>query len=770
MFLSLPNKVVTYTFEFLDIKDISSVSCVSKQFHKIINDHNKFWTRECFRQYISFDLEAYSEIYAEEKYKSWIKQRVFSLPKGSWKKLLEEGITNRKNFGAVLKQITYKDRVDVFLNYLDEIILQPPLPMATLKRETIIASTQTIFQTKLSEVLYEDSTCVSKGRPLIDEFKDVIDGLKENEKEILLQSFSCNKDELLRARWSLFESKDEESEETLSDGDHINDFPELPTFSKNYKISNATTDNAFLLLHKTSPLLKLYNCLYNLLSHYCKILSNYLDTVENVYDLLAEYTSRWNTFVCTMLELERLFETFSELMNKNYEAVFEGYPSYPKFSIWRMMTKIWMKEIFEKDNFKLVLNESFLRVLSNHREKNIKQALNNNSINMHFNDIGKYSELPKCLYVGLKVKRKKNSSIRYQSYEKLSNTPHACFGELMDSERQLIQSFIQSILDISLNEVKIHYLDCSDIPTNYPYRELEDCFLMKSNEFYTDYQHLFHESPDYFCHFLKSDCSLLSEVLNERTNIKLENIQVQNGLQFMKNFISHQLSTINECEFKEKCTHFTPFENTELSQFIENCIQNVVFEITQEEEKASDFYKLPKIEMEEESDCCDTDQNGLLALCSQYKNDINFIKKLAIYFIENFADFKSNFEYLKQKLEHFESIKLRDSQIKEDNLSKNIPYELGDVDCLFYDLEKNIRIDLLQKLFEDYQEFVQQQSKENSTFGMEEELPDLQLPGLGDRQNFMPNPNNEINGDLFNDPGDIDLMNLGSLPLRRNPF
>jgi len=113
---------------------------------------------------------------------------------------------------------------------------------------------------------------------------------------------------------------------------------------------------------------------------------------------------------------------------------------------------------------------------------------------------------------------------------------------------------------------------------------------------------------------------------------------------------------------------------------------------------------------------------------------------------------------------------LRDSQIKEDNLSKNIPYELGDVDCLFYDLEKNIRIDLLQKLFEDYQEFVQQQSKENSTFGMEEELPDLQLPGLGDRQNFMPNPNNEINGDLFNDPGDIDLMNLGSLPLRRNPF
>lgn len=102
-------------------------------------------------------------------------------------------------------------------------------------------------------------------------------------------------------------------------------------------------------------------------------------------------------------------------------------------------------------------------------------------------------------------------------------------------------------------------------------------------------------------------------------------------------------------------------------------------------------------------------------------------------------------------MEHFESIKLRDSQIKEDNLSKNIPYELGDVDCLFYDLDKNIRIDLLQKLYEDYQEFAQQQAKDNgSNFGMEEEIP-------------------QHNQDFF-DPADIDLMQLGNLPLRRDPF
>ena len=108
--------------------------------------------------------------------------------------------------------------------------------------------------------------------------------------------------------------------------------------------------------------------------------------------------------MCTAIELERLLESFTELMNKNYEAIFEGYPSYPKFSIWRLMTKIWLKEVFEKANFKLILNESFLRVLSNHREKNIKQALNNNFININLSE--KYSELPKKLFVGLNIRRK----------------------------------------------------------------------------------------------------------------------------------------------------------------------------------------------------------------------------------------------------------------------------------------------------------------------------------------------------------------------------
>jgi hypothetical protein len=57
------------------------------------------------------------------------------------------------------------------------------IPIASLKRETIVCNTQTQFQNKLSEVLYEDSGLVSKGYKFTDENKSVIDTLQENHQK-----------------------------------------------------------------------------------------------------------------------------------------------------------------------------------------------------------------------------------------------------------------------------------------------------------------------------------------------------------------------------------------------------------------------------------------------------------------------------------------------------------------------------------------------------------------------------------------------------------
>jgi len=71
------------------------------------------------------------------------------------------------------------------------------------------------------------------------------------------------------------------------------------------------------------------------------------------------------------------------------------------------------------------------------------------------------------------------------------------------------------------------------------------------SEFYQDYQQLFTESPDYFCHFLKADCSLISEILPQRTHIKLETLLIQNGFDCNKEFIKSQLEKVCEQQLEK---------------------------------------------------------------------------------------------------------------------------------------------------------------------------------------------------------------------------
>jgi hypothetical protein len=89
-----------------------------------------------------------------------------------------------------------------------------------------------------------------------------------------------------------------------------------------------------------------------------------------------------------MLELDDNLNPLVTLMNEGFEKKLPDFPSFPKFTIWRMMCKIWMKEVIQTDGFGLSLIESFLRIINNFRESNIKPRSTN--------DFHK-KELPKAL-------------------------------------------------------------------------------------------------------------------------------------------------------------------------------------------------------------------------------------------------------------------------------------------------------------------------------------------------------------------------------------
>jgi len=702
-------------------------------------------------------------------YGIYIQQKSLTAQKPLYKKLMIEGSNCKKTFAEALASFGSQEKVETFLVYYYETLKQPLLPLANLKRETILCSAQTIFQNKLSEVLYEDSGMVVMKSNFPSESEDFINELYNFEEKILKEASFCNKENICKARWYALDQKFSES---------LDESPKLvkPNLTKSFpnyfipsKSLDSTNDEVQSIKNNSVCLLDIYNSICSTISHFCGVISYYLNSLDNIYDLMAEYTSRWNAYVCTMLELEQTFKAFTELMNKTYEHIFQGHPCFPKFSMWRLLTKIWMREVYEKSNLNFSLNESFLRILGNHREKNVKDCLNASFSNLNFEEC-KSGELPKCLYVNLKTKNKKKSTLQYQNAHQLQNIVPGCFEPNSEVEKKLLSCFLQSVLDLSLNEVSIHYLDCTEINTNYPYQEIEEAFLIKSDEFYNDYQQLFTESPDYFCHFLKADCSLISEILPQRTNIKLEKILIQTGLRFSKEFVNNQFDCLKQDQL-ESCDTGNTISSEQadgIGMFIEEFLTEALEEHTRGPTPCSNFYNLPPIEIEDDCDeMCEEKEDPVYC---KYADSKAFIKKLTNFLYINYPNFKGNFEYLQQRLQEFENIKQNDKYIKETNVGKNIPCEMGDVDRLFYDLDKNVDIFLLQKLSEDYNAFLNNsEDKENSR--------GLDSPSLEEVMGPNGNANNNVNGfdDFILEPNfvdfaNIDLLSLDNPSLRRAPF
>ena len=59
MLALLPNKLLTYLFDFLDLHDYNPTILTCKRFSEIFKEHTKFWLRECFSRHISFELDLY---------------------------------------------------------------------------------------------------------------------------------------------------------------------------------------------------------------------------------------------------------------------------------------------------------------------------------------------------------------------------------------------------------------------------------------------------------------------------------------------------------------------------------------------------------------------------------------------------------------------------------------------------------------------------------------------------------------------------------------
>jgi hypothetical protein len=333
----------------------------------------------------------------------------------------------------------------------------------------------------------------------------------------------------------------------------------------------------------------------------------------------------------------------------------------------------------------------------------------------------------------------------------------------------VVSSFVKSIQYISYNEVNIHYSGCTNIPNNYPYCELENSILQQSSNLYEEYQHVFGGCPAHLNHFLKADSLLLDELLGQRTSIKLHKMQYETGLEILKRAVGERLYELEQTQQYEKQQQIIINEQEDcLKEFAETFIEQVIDErnccqglepIGFESGKRKEF-EMEFIEEMEISTVKDPKAKAIV------RETIDLIEASCKYF-------RSNLTFLKEKQEFLKCVEEKDQYTKQANIENNIPCEMADTDVLFYDLDKNVPINLLEKLYEDYQLFMKQQMQIQQD-QLEEERMNGFSPVIQARDNNfgLGNLGNNIDfgQDFLEDEDNLDLLNLGEPVLRRTLF
>lgn len=104
-----------------------------------------------------------------------------------------------------------------------------------------------------------------------------------------------------------------------------------------------------------------------------------------------------------MKNLENNLKEYINCLNYVFEKYFEDYPSFPKFSIWRMMAKIWYKAVYQR--LEAPLAACFKKLLKVHRQKNLNNMINFKKILNKKEKRNENEEIPLPLYISFKTNK-----------------------------------------------------------------------------------------------------------------------------------------------------------------------------------------------------------------------------------------------------------------------------------------------------------------------------------------------------------------------------
>ena len=241
-----------------------------------------------------------------------------------------------------------------------------------------------------------------------------------------------------------------------------------------------------LLKNENNPFFYIIKLIYISIKIFCKatichLLNSYSNYENNKSEdgkyLINEYLLCFNNFVDSSILINRKCNNINVAMNYLYNQLFQNYPNFPKFSIFRMCIRIWFTEanthLIGPKTLLSEIKEKLASLFSNNIKEELYKNDKNYSKSVNYNKSKSFG-----LSTSFMLFKSDNTQTKMNDHFSPFGLGTEYINTYNNSDKQykILEKGLSIINDTFSNEYSVYLLNLSTIDTNSFYNDLINNF------------------------------------------------------------------------------------------------------------------------------------------------------------------------------------------------------------------------------------------------------------------------------------------------------
>ena len=241
-----------------------------------------------------------------------------------------------------------------------------------------------------------------------------------------------------------------------------------------------------LLKNENNPFFYIIKLIYISIKIFCKatichLLNSYSNYENNKSEdgkyLINEYLLCFNNFVDSSILINRKCNNINVAMNYLYNQLFQNYPNFPKFSIFRMCIRIWFTEanthLIGEKTLLSEIKEKLASLFSNNIKEELYKNDKNYSKSVNYNKSKSFG-----LSTSFMLFKSDNTQTKMNDHFSPFGLGTEYINTYNNSDKQykILEKGLSIINDTFSNEYSVYLLNLSTIDTNSFYNDLINNF------------------------------------------------------------------------------------------------------------------------------------------------------------------------------------------------------------------------------------------------------------------------------------------------------